>query len=118
MVRAAVAAIGLLFFSAPQSVALESSTLDADLRCLVASLVLVNSTDAQERQAGMGSFSYWLGRVDGAEPNLDLEERIANLSQQMTSEDIARELVRCGSELMARGQEVQRIGNRLQSRGL
>lgn len=118
MLRAAVTALGLLFFSAPQSVALESSTVDADLRCLVASLTLVNSSNPQQRQAGMGSFSYWLGRVDGAQPDIDLEERIATLSQQMTGEDVAREMVRCGTELMARGQEIQRIGNRLQSRGM
>lgn len=79
---------------------------EADLSCLVASLHLMNSSVPEQSQAGIASFLYWLGRVDGGAPDLDLETRIAN------------ELVRCGTEMQTRGAEVQAIGDRLQARGL
>jgi hypothetical protein len=91
---------------------------EADLSCLVASLHLMNSSVPEQSQAGIASFLYWLGRVDGGAPDLDLETRIANLSPAFTNEHLNAELVRCGTEMQTRGAEVQAIGDRLQARGL
>jgi hypothetical protein len=116
--RVTISALALMLTMPTTPASADVTTVDADLRCLVASLTLLNSPVEEQRRAGMGSFSYWLGRVDGGAPNIDLEERIAAVSQSMTQEDVARELIRCGAELMQRGREVQAIGNRLQERGL
>lgn len=91
---------------------------DADVSCLVASLHLMNSAVPEQSQAGLASFLYWLGRVDGGAPGLDLETQIAGLSPSFTDAHLNAELVRCGTEMQTRGAEVQAIGNRLQARGL
>jgi hypothetical protein len=44
--------------------------------------------------------------------------RIAEIAPTMTREIVARELIRCGGEMMARGREVQEMGARLAARGL
>ncbi|MEZ6023801.1 MAG: hypothetical protein R3C16_10410 [Hyphomonadaceae bacterium] len=113
------ASLGLaLAWSAPTpATAIESNRLGADMRCLVASLTLITSSDPEQQRAGFGSFAYWLGRVDGAAPTINLEEEIATLAQSMTQEDVSHELVRCGGELQARGQQVTELGNRLSARG-
>jgi len=116
--RAIMCATALFSCAAASAAAQEADALDADLRCLVVSLVLIGSTEPQQQQAGMGSFFYYLGRVDGARPGHDLEASLAQLAQTMTSEEISQEMVRCGSQLMTRGREVQDIGARLQNRGL
>lgn len=91
---------------------------EADVSCFVATLTLLESPDPNIRTAGQAGMMYWLGKLDGAAPNLDLENRVAEIAPTMTQEMIGRELMRCGQEIVVRGREVQEIGARLQERGL
>jgi hypothetical protein len=100
--------------------ALEDPTpsIDADTSCFVATLTMLESPDPAVSAAGQVALMYWLGKIDGADPTLDLEVRIAEIAPTMTREIVARELIRCGGEMMARGREVQEMGARLAARGL
>lgn len=115
--RAALGAFAFGMCMAAPIEATEIDRVDSDLRCLAVSLTLLSSESAEQRQAGLGSFLYWLGRVDGGNPSIDLETRLRTLSTEMTQEQIASELVRCGQELVRRGQEVQAVGQRLEATG-
>jgi hypothetical protein len=118
--KSALAAVmaGVVMALAAPAKAAEPTTLDQDVSCLVVSLTLISSQDETTRENGLKAFLYWLGRVDGAAPTLDLETRIAEMAQAMTREDTSAELMRCGSVMVERGQEVQAIGGRLAERGL
>lgn len=118
MKRILAAATLALALSIEPAHAMEDTTLEEDLSCLVASLSLIQSPEATTRDNGLKAFMYWLGRVDGAAPTLDLESHVAELASQMTDQTLAAELVRCGNLMIVRGNEVQVIGNRLAERGL
>ena len=55
---------------------------------------------------------YYLGRLDAQKPKVDLEALLIDQANRMTPADLKSEAVRCGSELAARGQELQDIGQR------
>jgi hypothetical protein len=59
---------------------------------------------------------YFLGKLQGRDPDLDLESRIAREAQKMAPEDMRDELVRCGNELEDRGAEMNAIASRLSAR--
>lgn len=85
-----------------------------DIRCFVAAINLLQTTqDSAARNAAFSSALYYLGRLDGRIPTLDLERLIVAESQKMTQSDLRSELQRCGKELSARGAVVTAIGQKL-----
>lgn len=89
-----------------------------DVRCLVVSAVLLSST--KEKSIGTAatmSALYFMGRLDGRDPELDLEGQVTDAALTMTPADIKDEAMRCGKELQARGEAISAIGARMQSRG-
>jgi hypothetical protein len=96
----------------------QEAPLESELSCLVVSLGMMQSGDPQLSNSGRMAFLYWLGRIDGGDPALDLETRLPATFGAMTQEKLAQEAMRCGGEMIERGNEVQAIGRRLQSRGL
>ena len=91
-----------------------SPDLTVDIRCFVAAINLMQATpDSTARSAAFSSALYYLGRLDGRNPTLNLEELIVAESQKMTQSDIRSELQRCGKALSARGTVVTVIGQKL-----
>jgi hypothetical protein len=60
---------------------------------------------------------YYMGRLDGRAPKLDLENMLIEEIKKMTSADYAAEAERCGASLKTRGQQVTQIGKNLMERG-
>ena len=90
-----------------------------DVRCFVLTLQMMQSQNSTEMMAGMMAHSYYLGRIDGRVPDLDLEERVIAELPNMTKPDFFRaEAMRCGQEMAARGQAEKAIGEDLKKRGL
>lgn len=85
----------------------------ADVRCLLASVAMMNSPNNTTRAAAATSALYFLGRLDGRERAVDLEDLIRVESQKMSPDDIASESKRCGRELAARARVVSTIGQQL-----
>jgi len=53
------------------SPAMADPTTD-DLHCYIVSLQMITSPDPTQKIAGTMAHSYWLGRIDGRTPQLDL----------------------------------------------
>lgn len=60
---------------------------------------------------------YYLGRLDGRDPKLDVEKLIIEQVKTMTNADYSSEAVRCGNSLTTKGQQITRIGRDLIKRG-
>jgi hypothetical protein len=85
-----------------------------DLRCLAVASVLASNSDPNVKNAGVMAALYYLGKLDGRDPGLDLETRLRQEVTQLSPQEIQSETLRCGAELAARGKTMNEIGLRLQ----
>ena len=102
------------------SVAKVSAT-DADVRCVVVALALTSSPAAQHDPSLKGIATtvalYYLGRLDGRTPDLDLESRILKEAKGLTAETMQAEGKACGERLTDRGKSLTKIGQDLEALG-
>jgi hypothetical protein len=84
-----------------------------DARCFFAAISLIRSGDKATQAAATSSAMYYLGRLDGREPGLDLEALILDVARRFSPSEIFSESQRCGHQLSARGQVVSAIGAKL-----
>jgi hypothetical protein len=85
----------------------------ADVRCVIVAIQIGKMPGAAQQAAATMTALYYLGRLDGRSPKLDLEDLIAKEAVKMTSADFRSEAVRCGNALAEKGDVLQRIGNDL-----
>ena len=112
-----VKAIGvMLTLSALPTYAQDADTV-ADVRCLVVGLKMMQLSDASMQKAGYISFMYYVGRLDGRTPSLDIEQSIIKELDHMTAPEFSAEAVRCGGGLTKKGEQLQRIGKDLADHG-
>lgn len=92
---------------------------DPDLRCAVIGLAIagMGAGDNQQMQAGTLIALYYIGRLEGRVPGLDLEESIFAVSQNLSPAQIDAERLRCAGEVQAMGETMTDIGRNLQRRG-
>jgi len=110
-------AIGLALCGCEKTPAFETT---ADVRCLAAigRLPELNAQNPQYSEESMmalinaGSL-YYLGRVHGREPRLDLENALIAELLKMDPQDIQSELSRCGDEMGVAGAKWETIGKNL-----
>jgi len=89
----------------------------ADVRCVIVGMKFVGMADPNQRSAGTMLSMYYIGRLDGRVPKLDLEELLVKEASTMTTSDYGSEAKRCGASLTAKGQEITRIGKDIVERG-
>ena len=88
-----------------------------DLRCVVAFTVLVNNPTYHEAAAS-GIF-YFLGRVEGREPQLDLAHSLHDTRRGMQNGDFLTEAQRCGAVLKAKNDSLKAMNSSVsQKRGV
>jgi hypothetical protein len=87
----------------------------SDIRCLAVAATLASNADPKIQNAGVMASLYYLGKVDGRTPNLDLENRLKQELLQLQPQDLQADAVRCGAELARRGKAVSDIGARLKA---
>src|SRR5690349_16546544 len=80
-----------------------------DIRCFMVASELGGSNDQSERTAGLLASEYYLGRIDGRAPGLNLEAAMMR-ELPISDTDRASLLRSCGARLQARGAAVQAIG--------
>jgi hypothetical protein len=88
-----------------------------DLRCLAIGLRMINLGDAQHRTAGTMITMYYVGKLAGRTPDLDLESAFLRQLDQMKPDDYAAEARRCGAEVTAKGNQLVKVGKDLQAKG-
>lgn len=90
----------------------------ADVQCIVVGARLTASSDRKQKQPSQMLLSYFLGRVDGRSPNVDLEALIEQEARRMTPSEFRSAAHRCGTESSARGAQIVRIGKSLARLGM
>lgn len=88
-----------------------------DVRCLIAAASLAASDDPKAKQAGTGGALYYLGRLDGRTPGLDIEAAVAAEVDVMAKSPAGPILMECGNRLKERGHYLESVGRALEKRG-
>jgi hypothetical protein len=114
-------AIGLALSGCDRTPAFETT---ADVRCLAAIGRMPEVTPQESRDTDEGALTlttagslYYLGRVHGREPRLDLENALIVEILGMDTEKVRSELIRCGEEMSVAGAKWETIGKNLAQRG-
>ena len=90
-----------------------------DLRCIAsigALSAMVDKPDQKEKLlAGM---LYFVGKIDGRSPGFDYQGQLTAIMAQpgYVEKELFADAQRCGDELKARGDQLQKIGNALGSK--
>jgi hypothetical protein len=83
----------------------------ADARCVVIGLKIAGMVDASRQSAGTMLALYYIGRLEGRVPELEIEDLIVNEVQKMMPSEFDAETKRCGLGLSKKGLEITKIGN-------
>ena len=100
---------GLLILLPAYAQATESDTIE-DVRCVVVGMKIGSSGNSTQQSAAMMTVLYYIGRIDGREPALDIEVMLAKEFVKMTPADFRREATRCGGHLTEKGKEITKMG--------
>jgi hypothetical protein len=88
-----------------------------DIHCLLAASSLTESSDPKMRQAGGAGALYYLGRLDGRTPDLDIEATVAAEAEAFQKADKGPLLKKCGETIKRRGDYLVEAGKALEKRG-
>lgn len=93
-----------------------NARLDESVRCFVVSSMLMTLDDSEINNVGQMSSLYFMGRLDGATSDKDLEDRLFALSQTLDPADIQKDVAHCAEILKVRGAAIQVIGQKVEVR--
>lgn len=83
--------------------------LRGDVDCIVVGLRMSQMSRAGQRAAGMLLTAYYLGRVNGDEPRVDVGSLIRTEANNMTPGEFGVNAIRCGKAFAAKGRDLQKI---------
>jgi hypothetical protein len=85
----------------------------ADTRCVTVGWMMSKSSDQDVRAAAAMLVFYHIGRLEGRDLKLEIENRIVDELAKMTSADIQAEARRCGEMMKSTAQFMNQIGEHL-----
>jgi hypothetical protein len=88
-----------------------------DVRCLIVVSELADSKDKETETAGLIASQYFLGRIDGRSPGVDLQRLLIREAEKLTDADRPTLLVSCGNQLEERGRYLEKIGKSISEKG-
>jgi len=88
----------------------------ADARCVIIGIKLAGMADASRQSAGTMLTLYYIGRLEGRLPKLDLEELIVKEITTMMPDEFDSETKRCGLGLTEKGRQITTIGSDIAER--
>jgi hypothetical protein len=95
-----------------QAMAQDADTV-ADVRCVAVGIRSAALPDSREKSTGLLMALYFIGRLDGRNPKVDLEPLLAEQLAKMTAADFAAEATRCGNGLATKGAQITKVGQDL-----
>ena len=95
-----------------QVMAQDADTI-ADVRCVAVGIRSAALPDSRQKSTGLLMALYFIGRLDGRDPKLDLETLLSEQLSKMTAADFAAEATRCGSSLATKGAQITKLGQDL-----
>jgi hypothetical protein len=87
----------------------QGETVD-DMRCVIVGMKIGGSGSSTQQSAAMMTILYYIGRIDGRQPALDIEVMLAKEFIKMTPADFSRDATRCGSHLTEKGKQITKMG--------
>jgi len=111
MVRRTLAlalSVALAFSSAARAETPDNPETTADLRCIAVAFAM--TADDQFKAVGMMVMLYYLGRLDGREPDLDLAKKFSNPEGMLAGQSLQDAAKSCGEKMTARGKALKDIG--------
>jgi hypothetical protein len=106
----AILAAALLAPAAAQ--ANSEDDMQADIRCVLA--MYATSRNPQYAQGAGVALLYYVGRIEGRDPTLDLAGAMKKEALRMTASDYSFNARRCGDEVKAKGEALKATGQSLQ----
>jgi len=100
--RSALVLAASFFALAAGAAQAETPAASSDLRCFVVLSMVSDNGDPKMNATIMLGRLYFLGRLDGSAPGMDLKTRFRDVATKMTPADAKAELARCGPVLRAR----------------
>lgn len=85
----------------------------ADVRCVAVGIRSAELPDSRQKSTGLLMALYFIGRLDGRDPKLDLETLLAEQLAKMTAADFTAEAARCGNSLATKGAQITHVGQDL-----
>ncbi|MCJ2179914.1 hypothetical protein [Novosphingobium album (ex Hu et al. 2023)] len=96
-------------------------SVEQDLRCIGVFAIAASRNEEMSagEQAGItGAMMFYLGRIEGHEPEFHLQDSLTELLQSPSYlKGLPEEAKRCGAEMMAKGKELTDLGNAMQQAG-
>jgi hypothetical protein len=108
---ARVAAACILALSLFTPVYADDAEIVADVRCVLIGMQMIGLPDVAQHSNGMMTVMYYLGKLDRANPKLDIEGLIVHEAAKMTIAESQSEARRCGNALIEKGKLLRRIGS-------
>ena len=102
---------------APKLLSAQEGVNIADVRCVVVGMKLAGTANSSAQSRGFLLTLYYIGRLDGRSPKLDVEHLIIEETRRMADADYASEEKRCGEALVAKGQQITEVGKHLVESG-
>lgn len=114
--RKLIAAAFLLLASYGPALAAGDTEVD-DVRCMIVSMALPKEQGETAPTAAMISVMFFLGRIEGRDPNYDIKQAIGAQMAVMTPEDKRKEGKRCIKEMLEKGAAAEQLGIDLINQG-
>jgi hypothetical protein len=111
--------IGLMGLSlATPAVAALPAQVEGDLRCItILSAATGNVPEGEQRLQMAAAVMYFVGRVDGAAPTIDLKTEIKRILPSLLTANMPDEAKRCAAILTEKSGKLQEVGKALQEEG-
>ncbi|MGC1458362.1 MAG: hypothetical protein WA825_08815 [Steroidobacteraceae bacterium] len=86
----------------------------ADIRCVAVGMHLAEAPDSHQKSTGTLLVLYYMGRLDGRAPSLEIQKLLAEQIDKMTASDYSSEAMRCSQILSAKGAQIKQLGEQMQ----
>ena len=96
-----------------QALAQDAET-QADIRCVAVGMHFAEAPDSHQKSTGTLLVLYYMGRLDGRVPSLNIEKLLAGQIDKMTESDYRTEALRCGQNLSVKGAQIKQLGEAMQ----
>jgi hypothetical protein len=100
----------------PAQVRAQDAETIADVRCAIVGINFAGMPDPSHQTAGTMLSLYYIGRLNGRAPKLNIESLLIAEINTMTPADYDSEAKRCGASLADKGREIARIGKDISER--
>lgn len=111
--------ITLTLISTPAAAQTPSTAARADMKCMAVFAVMLGSlgedpieADAEMAAGAASALSYYLGRLQGRDPDTDWMGVFGEALEDVTLEELSREAPRCGKEMEAVGSALVAFGDK------